>query len=348
MRMKSSNPLVVGNEIGDVLDPPTNLVSTGSYAGSETYSSTYFNPIDYHTTGGYQNKNGYSNQAPMWNNGEWKTQMREKKDAQKKSFTGHTFDINNSMTTPQPPSKLFDKIPHDPFREVESESKSEISSMKKRERNEIHTKSSFEDVFVEPDFVNLDPTIKLSPPAATPLVSYTHTIIDPVDADPSMSPYDYKTNYLSPRPQLLHYRPKPQMELEDKFIMSSSFSDSEESEDVSSDEIVKKEESLLILLLSIAFVSTSVTESLGIDHAVFGEFYEAYKLSELSEFAKSLSSINEFIYDVRGAHDLGQLQYFNLTILSDYIVVNQYPNVQSVVNQDDVEVLMIEMNQRAS
>ncbi|XP_058753861.1 uncharacterized protein LOC131636762 [Vicia villosa] len=265
-------------------------------------------------------------------------------------------------------------------------------------QNEIRTESSFENVSIEPDFVNLDPTFKLSPPAATPPVSYTHTVVDPLDADPSLPPYDHKTNYLSPRPQFLHYRPKPKMELEDRFIMSSSFSDSEvtedtqseeslkESEDVSSDETVKQEEELisepspvrtllpeetveakelpksrfslrsmavaLILLLSIAFVSISVTNSPGIDHAVFGEFYEAYKLSELSEFAranfdqfaqfskanyeglarnlhiwftKSLSSITELISDVRGARSLAQLQYFNLTMLNDYTVVNQYP-----------------------
>lgn len=40
----------------------------------------------------------------------------------------------------------------------------------------------------------------------------------------------------------------------------------------------------LILLLSIAFASISVTNSPGIDHAVLGEFYEGYKLSEISEF----------------------------------------------------------------
>ncbi|KAL5096065.1 hypothetical protein RYX36_000392, partial [Vicia faba] len=227
--------------------------SIGSYAGSETYPSTFFNPTDYQTTGGYQNNN------------EWITQTRKKKDAQKKSFTGHTFDINNSITTSHPPSKLnisafsrkvFDKIPHDPFREVESKSKSEISSMKKREPNEIHTESSFLDVSVEPDFVNFGPTIKLSPPASTPPVSYTHTIIDPFDADSEVTENTQSEESLK------------------------------ESEDVSSDEIVKQEESLMILLLSIAFVSISVTKSLGIDHDVFGEFYEAYKLSELLEFAK--------------------------------------------------------------
>ncbi|CAK8564381.1 unnamed protein product [Lathyrus sativus] len=265
-------------------------------------------------------------------------------------------------------------------------------------QNEIHIESSFENVSREPDFVNLDPTFKLSPPAATPPVSYTHTVVDPLDADPSIAPYDPKTNYLSPRPQFLHYRPKPQIELEDRFIMSASFSDSEvtedtqseeslkESEDASSDETVKQEEDqiseaspvrtllpeetvevkglpksrfslrsmavALILLLSISFVSISVTNSPGIDHAVFGEFYDAYKLSEISEFAranfdqfsqfskanydslarnlhiwftKSLYSITELISDVRGAGNLAQLPYFNLTLLNDYNVVNQYP-----------------------
>ncbi|CAI8588362.1 unnamed protein product [Vicia faba] len=73
--------------------------------------------------------------------------------------------------------------------------------------------------------------------------------------------------------RVLAFLPKPQMELEDRFIMSSSFLDSEvtentqseeslkESEDVSSDETVKQEESLIILLLSIAFVSISLRVS---------------------------------------------------------------------------------------
>ncbi|KAI5436009.1 hypothetical protein KIW84_022441 [Lathyrus oleraceus] len=84
--------------------------------------------------------------------------------------------------------------------------------------------------------------VSLSPPAATPPVSYTHTVVDPLDADPSITPYDPKTNYLSPRPQFLHYRPKPQIELEDKFIMSASFSDSELTEDTQSEESLKESE----------------------------------------------------------------------------------------------------------
>jgi hypothetical protein len=265
--------------------------------------------------------------------------------------------------------------------------------------DEIHTESLFEHVPQDHDSVNLDPTFKLSPAAATPPVSYTANVIDPlVDADPSMPPYDPKTNYLSPRPQFLHYKPKPRMGLEDSFIMSGSFSDTEltedtqsdesqkESEDVSSDETVKQEEDqisepspvrtvmpektveakelrksrfslrskafALILLLSVAFVSFSISKSQGIDLAVFEEFYGAYKSNEFSEFArdsfdqfsqfakanydglsrnfhiwftKSLSSISEFISDVRGARSLSQLQYFNLSGLHDYIEDSQYP-----------------------
>ncbi|XP_072986363.1 uncharacterized protein [Typha latifolia] len=36
--------------------------------------------------------------------------------------------------------------------------------------------------------------------------------IAPLDADPSLPPYDPKTNYLSPRPQFLHYRLNPRIE----------------------------------------------------------------------------------------------------------------------------------------
>ncbi|EYU37538.1 hypothetical protein ABFS82_02G047700 [Erythranthe guttata] len=79
--------------------------------------------------------------------------------------------------------------------------------------------------------------------------------IAPLDADPSLPPYDPKTNYLSPRPQFLHYRPNPRIGillnkekgldgddfnplLEDSFmanIMSENFSDSECTEESQTD-----------------------------------------------------------------------------------------------------------------
>ncbi|RDX81388.1 hypothetical protein CR513_37939, partial [Mucuna pruriens] len=256
----------------------------------------------------------------------------------------------------------------------------------------VHTEPLFE---TEPDCVNLDPTFKLSP-TATPPVSFKATVL--------MPPYDPKTNYLSPRPQFLHYKPKPRMELcsegelEDS-LLCGSFSDTEvtedaqsegsqkESEEVSSDETVEEEGGqisepsparrtvtpeetaeakevpkprftvrakavALILLLAVAFVSISVTDSPVIDRTVLEDFYKVYESTYFSLyeranfdrftrfaktnfdetarnlqiwFTKLLSSISEFITDVRGAHNLGKLQYYNLTIQVDYSVVDQYP-----------------------
>ncbi|KAL5705937.1 hypothetical protein ACHQM5_024162 [Ranunculus cassubicifolius] len=56
----------------------------------------------------------------------------------------------------------------------------------------------------------------------------------PLDSDPHMPPYDPKTNYLSPRPQFLHYRPKLRTEvkkLEDSLPSDTSFSDTETTEE---------------------------------------------------------------------------------------------------------------------
>ncbi|ONH92061.1 hypothetical protein PRUPE_8G151500 [Prunus persica] len=115
----------------------------------------------------------------------------------------------------------------------------------------------------EPDSVNLDPSFKISPPPCCPKSS---PVIAPLDDDPAAHPYDPKTNYLSPRPQFLHYRPNPRIEyylrkeregkrLEDNFISGSS-SDTDtteetqseysqkELEDVTSDAVVKEEQQL--------------------------------------------------------------------------------------------------------
>ena len=57
----------------------------------------------------------------------------------------------------------------------------------------------------EPELINLDPSFKISPRSAP--------VIAPLDSDPSAPPYDPKTNYLSPRPRFLHYKPNPRVEL---------------------------------------------------------------------------------------------------------------------------------------
>ncbi|XP_041013716.1 uncharacterized protein LOC121256965 [Juglans microcarpa x Juglans regia] len=111
--------------------------------------------------------------------------------------------------------------------------------------SEIDSKSLSED----PDCVKLDPTFKISP---TSSCSWSCPTVAPLDADPSLLPYDPKANYLSPRPQFLHYRPNPRIELyrnkdgdgrrlEESFI-SGSFSESEVTEETESDDSRKGNE----------------------------------------------------------------------------------------------------------
>ncbi|KAE8672799.1 S-adenosyl-L-methionine-dependent methyltransferases superfamily protein isoform 1 [Hibiscus syriacus] len=84
---------------------------------------------------------------------------------------------------------------------------------------------------------------------------------DSVNVDPLMVPYDPKTNYLSPRPQFLRYRPNPRIGLLreregmqlDELFASESYSDNDvtaetptegsprDSEDVSSEETMEEE-----------------------------------------------------------------------------------------------------------
>ncbi|KAK1275651.1 hypothetical protein QJS04_geneDACA015944 [Acorus gramineus] len=72
--------------------------------------------------------------------------------------------------------------------------------------------------------------------------------ISPLDADPSLRPYDPKTNFLSPRPRFLHYKPNPRVELRlnrgDEFNRRleeslTSESCSEQSEETQSSDSVK-------------------------------------------------------------------------------------------------------------
>lgn len=109
----------------------------------------------------------------------------------------------------------------------------------------------------EKDRVNLDPSFEISPRSSVPSPALAS-----LDGDASMPPYDPKTNYLSPRPQFLHYRPNPRIEVYlnkemdvqqlDESFASESFTDSEvteeetqsddsqkESEDASSGDAVK-------------------------------------------------------------------------------------------------------------
>lgn len=94
----------------------------------------------------------------------------------------------------------------------------------------------------------------------TPSCFPVSPVIAPLDADPSLPPYDPKTNYLSPRPQFLHYKPNPRIEvllnkekgldlgeakrLDDSFMLEASekFSDSDGAEGSISEDSQKDSE----------------------------------------------------------------------------------------------------------
>ncbi|KAK8558712.1 hypothetical protein V6N13_098354 [Hibiscus sabdariffa] len=121
--------------------------------------------------------------------------------------------------------------------------------------------------------VKVIPSFEISPKAS---------VLAPLDADPLMLPYDPKTNCLSPRPQFLHYRPNPRIELyrerdckqlEECFTTESSsdkdFTEETQSEDISSEEtnpitasMVEKgfptRSKFIALLLVLAFAYLSV------------------------------------------------------------------------------------------
>ncbi|KAF9675775.1 hypothetical protein SADUNF_Sadunf09G0067900 [Salix dunnii] len=113
---------------------------------------------------------------------------------------------------------------------------------------------SSEKLTVEKDCVNLDPSFRISPRVSCSLPS---PALAPLDADPSLPPYDPKTNYLSPRPRFLHYRPNPRIELYlnkerdgqplDEIFASECSSETEvsEAEDSHSDDLHKESDASL-------------------------------------------------------------------------------------------------------
>ncbi|CAN6885838.1 unnamed protein product [Brassica oleracea] len=84
-----------------------------------------------------------------------------------------------------------------------------------------------------------DSSFDVSPlPASVP---FTFPAFEANEVDASVTPYDPKKNYLSPRPQFLHYRPNPRIEckqLEELFTSESSSSET----DLSAEESQHEEE----------------------------------------------------------------------------------------------------------
>ncbi|XP_059647914.1 uncharacterized protein LOC132294173 [Cornus florida] len=275
-----------------------------------------------------------------------------------------------------------------------------------------------ETITVESDCVSVDTTSNIKP-----CFSSVSPIIAPLDADPSLPPYDPKTNYLSPRPQFLHYKPNPRTELylnkekgltfgdggkrlEDSFV-SENFSDTEfteesqsedslkESEDDSSAEIITEEEEeeephvsepkpistsssthlseetvkakklqspqfftrskfvFFVLVLLIACLSISVTDSPVIGPSVFNDFSFSvpYDPSEILVFAKEnfngfvrnfkhwsancISSLSRLIHIPDRVDKLGPLQFSNLTALQEDVLVDGYTKIDLIEDKSE-------------
>ena len=107
--------------------------------------------------------------------------------------------------------------------------------------NDLDSPPAKSNLTEEVDCVNLDldQSFKISP-VSSPTIA-------PLDADPSLPPYDPKTNYLSPRPQFLHYRPnrrinrfEPDGRLEEKLLSFANVSESESVEETDSEDSSKE------------------------------------------------------------------------------------------------------------
>lgn len=113
-----------------------------------------------------------------------------------------------------------------------------------------HNKSETVSGIMDSDFVNVESSFKNK--------TYSSPVIAPLDADPSFPPYDPKTNYLSPRPKFLRYKPNPRIEvflnkekghdfelgkgLEESVVISDNSSDTDVTEETHSRDSQKESE----------------------------------------------------------------------------------------------------------
>ncbi|KAG8368519.1 hypothetical protein BUALT_Bualt15G0054100 [Buddleja alternifolia] len=152
------------------------------------------------------------------------------------------FEKEESVREAPPISKPLKRVT---FSEVPSES-------------QYVSESLSESIISDSDTLKLESSLKEEKEKVSS--SSVSPSIAPLDADPSLPPYDPKNNYLSPRPQFLHYKPKPRIEillnkqkgldpdefnlLEDNImaeIMSDNFSESECTEESQTEDSQKEQ-----------------------------------------------------------------------------------------------------------
>ncbi|XP_015877075.3 SAC3 family protein A isoform X2 [Ziziphus jujuba] len=90
-----SQPVGAYQNTGAPYQPLSSFQNTGSYAGSSSYTSTYYNPGDYQTAGGYPSSS-YNNQTSGWNDGNYANYTSQ----QYANYTPDTNAVYSSGTAP--------------------------------------------------------------------------------------------------------------------------------------------------------------------------------------------------------------------------------------------------------
>ncbi|KAF8082214.1 hypothetical protein N665_0844s0027 [Sinapis alba] len=157
-------------------------------------------------------------------------------------------------------SRSFDKTTHHVTTQVRSSvSFSDVVSFigeegKDQDRIFISEKKKMLDDVTVTDMMD-DSSFDVSSLPNPSSVPFTFPVVESREVDPSVTPYDPKKNYLSPRPQFLHYRPNPRIEckqqLEELFSSDSSSAETDlsaeesqqEEEEVASQQSVEADES---------------------------------------------------------------------------------------------------------
>ncbi|XP_041000387.1 SAC3 family protein A-like isoform X2 [Juglans microcarpa x Juglans regia] len=92
-----SQPVGAYQNTGVPYQPLSSFQNTGSYAGPASYSSTYYNPGDYQTAGGYPS-GSYSNQTTSWSDGNYTNYTTH----QYTNYTPESAGAYSSSTAPEP------------------------------------------------------------------------------------------------------------------------------------------------------------------------------------------------------------------------------------------------------
>ncbi|GKV28549.1 hypothetical protein SLEP1_g37586 [Rubroshorea leprosula] len=93
-----SQPVGAYQNTGAPYQPLSSFQNTGSYVGPASYSSTYYNPGDYQTAGGYPSSS-YSHQTTTWNGGNYANYTTPQYSSYTADTTGAYASVNVASTS---------------------------------------------------------------------------------------------------------------------------------------------------------------------------------------------------------------------------------------------------------